>query len=168
VSAVHSLCEDEAARPGLAHNLADEEGVANGGGEPHPELWLRFAEGLGVSRDAVRAQPAEGAAQALRDGFLALTRSSYAEGLGALVAYEHQIPAIARTKIEGLEKHYGVTDARALEFFRVHETADMYHSGACLEALDRLSPENQERAGAAARRAADLLWDFLTEAYAAA
>ena len=42
VSAVHSRCDDLPVRQLLLENLIEEER----GGENHPELWLRFAEGL--------------------------------------------------------------------------------------------------------------------------
>ena len=51
VSGVHSHCDDVAIRQELLENLIEEER----GAENHPELWLRFAEGLGVSREEVKA-----------------------------------------------------------------------------------------------------------------
>ena len=50
VSAVHSRCDDLQVRQLLLENLIEEER----GSENHPELWLRFAEGLGVSRREVQ------------------------------------------------------------------------------------------------------------------
>src|SRR5450432_4211418 len=49
VSAVHSRCDKPAARQQLLENLIEEER----GPDNHPELWLRFAETLGVARDEV-------------------------------------------------------------------------------------------------------------------
>jgi len=49
VSAVHSHCDDIETRQMLLENLVEEEQ----GTENHPELWLRFAESLGVKRDDV-------------------------------------------------------------------------------------------------------------------
>src|SRR6476469_8900517 len=51
VSSVHSHCDDLQVRQMLLENLIEEER----GDDNHPELWLRFAEGLGVSRDEVRS-----------------------------------------------------------------------------------------------------------------
>src|SRR5688572_16352465 len=100
VSAVHSRCEDIATRQTLLENLIEEER----GDENHPELWLRFAEGLGVKRDDVRnaelLQSTEDSVARLKS----LTRSEdYRQGLAALYAYESQIPEVARTKREGLK-----------------------------------------------------------------
>src|ERR1700686_586550 len=51
VSAVHSRCDDLEVRQLLLENLIEEER----GEDNHPELWLRFAEGLGASRESVLA-----------------------------------------------------------------------------------------------------------------
>ncbi len=157
VSAVHSRCEDLESRRQLLANLIDEEA----GEDHHPELWLRFAEGLGESRDAV-VEHVDIATTELVDKFLARTTSSYAEGLGALFAYESQIPEVANTKIESLKNTYGVTDERTLAFFNVHAETDVYHSQALADQLDGLSEEQGTRAQEAARECAQGLWDFLS------
>ena len=60
LSAIHSRCADIATRQALLENLIEEER----GPENHPELWLRFAEGLGVARDRVTgATPTAAAAK---------------------------------------------------------------------------------------------------------
>ena len=50
LSAIHTRTEDPVVRQSILDNLWDEEhGEVN-----HAELWLRFAEGLGVARDEVK------------------------------------------------------------------------------------------------------------------
>src|SRR6266487_728888 len=44
LSAVHAKCDNQATRKQLLENLVDEEA----GSPNHPELWKKFAEGLGV------------------------------------------------------------------------------------------------------------------------
>ena len=51
VSAAHAICPDQGERQELLENLIEEER----GEHNHPELWLRFAEGVGASRDDVTA-----------------------------------------------------------------------------------------------------------------
>ncbi len=60
LSALHSRTDDPAVRQSILDNLWDEEhGEVN-----HAEMWLRFAEGMGVERDEVRgAEPNEGTAR---------------------------------------------------------------------------------------------------------
>src|SRR5258706_9730850 len=89
LSAVHSNCTDMATRKELLQNLTDEES----GSPNHPELWLQFAKGLGV--DEATAQGAEQRAETrnLIAAFRSVCRDhSTAEGVGALYAYESQIP----------------------------------------------------------------------------
>src|SRR5438270_4248836 len=121
VSAVHSVCPDTHGRRMLAENLAEEEGLGVGK-QDHATLWLMFACGLGESERAVRAQNLNPETQGLIDTFRALSRQSYAAGLGGLYAYESQFPSVASAKIEGLIERYGITEEPTLRFFRVHES----------------------------------------------
>lgn len=158
ISATHSNCESLEARQFLLENLMDEEK----GPENHPELWLRFAEGLGASRESVENAEVLPEIKTLVDTFLSNSRSSYAEGLGALFAYEHQIPEIATFKIDALKKHYGVQeDSSTLTFFDVHRKADVYHTQTLTQLMEELSPEEKELAKKSATVTADQLWKFL-------
>jgi len=127
LSAVHARCDDPATRKQLLNNLIDEEA----GSPNHPELWLKFAEGLGVSDVDVRNAAKEPETKNLIDTFRSVCRDgSTAEGLAALYAYESQIPAICESKIEGLKKHYGFSDPERYRYFSVHIEADREHSAA--------------------------------------
>ena len=112
VSAVHANCPSAQGRRLLAENLAEEEGIAEGK-DDHAKLWLDFAAGMGADEAEVRAVSVNPETQVLIDAFRTLSRKSYASGLGALYAYESQLPAIAKTKIEGLVERYGLTSAPA-------------------------------------------------------
>ncbi len=159
VSATHAKCPDAAGRRLLAENLAEEEGLADGK-DDHAALWMQFAEGLGNGEAEVRAAPLNAETQALIDTFRTLSRRSYASGLGALYAYESQLPAIAATKIAGLAR-YGVSDERALRFFEVHKDADVEHSAVCRGLLDKLPQAESDEAVAAGRQLAQALLGFL-------
>src|SRR5262249_16994501 len=102
LSAIHARCDDQATRKELLNNLIDEEA----GSPNHPELWLNFAEGLGVSALNVRQSEKRPETKSLIDAFRSVCRDrSTAEGLAALYAYESQIPSICDSKIEGLKKY---------------------------------------------------------------
>lgn len=167
VSAVHSRCDDIAIRQELLENLIEEEK----GEENHPELWLRFAEGLGVDRADVRSSTLLPSTEDSVASLKSLTQSEdYREGLAALYAYESQIPEVAKTKRDGLAKFYEINDERSVSFFRVHEGIDLLHQQVEKKILSEQckSAEEQERAIAAARKSAKALWSFLdgvTEAY---
>ncbi|MGH7982207.1 MAG: iron-containing redox enzyme family protein, partial [Candidatus Udaeobacter sp.] len=65
LSAVHANCEDQYTRKQLLANLIDEEA----GSPNHPELWLKFAEGLGVSEVDARNTTREPETKNLIDTF---------------------------------------------------------------------------------------------------
>ena len=158
ISAIHSLCENIEDRQVLLDNLIDEEQ----GEENHPELWMRFAEGMGASREECKTQELN-STKKLVDEYFDITRSSFASGLGALYAYERQTPEVAKSKVEGLKKFYDISDENTLKFFNVHTVADEWHTEECAKLLDKLSIEDQEIARSGAVRGSKLLWSFLDE-----
>ncbi|MCB0326659.1 MAG: CADD family putative folate metabolism protein [Bdellovibrionales bacterium] len=161
ISATHSLCKDSKARKLLLENLMDEEGVNS---RPHPELWMEFSRALGCDETQVQ-NSSQKEIQDVISTFMGQSRSSYERGLAALYAYEYQVPEVAETKIEGLQKHFGVTSEKGLSFFKVHQRADVYHREACEQILDQMDPDKQQEALEAAQVAAKSLWNFLTQVY---
>lgn len=160
VSGVHSKCEDVSIRQQLLENLIEEER----GEENHPELWLRFAEGLGADRAALKNADLLPATLDSVHRLRRLTQSEdYRNGLAALVAYESQIPAVAKTKREGLKSFYGVDDERAVAFFRVHESIDVLHNQVEMQILTEqcTGVTAQDEAIKAASEGAKALWGFL-------
>ena len=151
---------DISVRQEVLKNLIDEEhGETN-----HPALWKAFAFALGANDESLTNAEALPNTDKLVSTFrdICLNRPFYA-GLAALHAFESQVPDIARVKIEGLAKFYGMTDAKDYEFFSVHEKADVYHSQAEWDIIERFAdtPEQQEEVLAATREACDALWGFL-------
>ncbi|MBS0236154.1 MAG: CADD family putative folate metabolism protein [Proteobacteria bacterium] len=140
----------------LAGNFA-EEAV---GTDNHPDLWLRFAEGLGLAREAVKDAVIKEHTQRLIDGYNELA-GNCPRGIGALYAYERQTPAIAQSKIEGLKKFYNIGDVQSLQFFTTHIEADKWHSDECRALVVEMSPAEQEEAKVGAVAGAKLLWQFL-------
>lgn len=161
LSAIHTGLEDLADRQVLLENLVDEER----GESSHVELWLRFAESLGVPRRDVTTAPVLPETEQLVDTYRALASSSPAEGLSAVFAYERQVPAVAAAKLEGLARHYGLAGGVGVEFWRVHGWLDAEHADAEARLL---SKHGGAGALAAAGRALDAWWDFLTGVEAAA
>jgi pyrroloquinoline-quinone synthase len=160
LSAIHSRCEDVATRRAILENLIEEERSE----ENHPELWIRFAEALGVSRERVLGAKTSAASENLVRTFIKAAESGYvASGLAALYVYEAQIPAVATAKIDGLKRFYGIDSERGLEFFRVHEKADVWHArtGADLIRKHCASDRDSELAIDAGERALGALWSML-------
>ena len=160
ISAMHQQSEDIAVRQMLLENLIEEER----GPENHPELWLRFCESLGLDRTAVKAGKPNDATKTLIATMKSLAREgALHEGLAALYAYESQIPAVAKAKIEGLDKWYGISADRDIAFFSVHMEADVNHSSTSREILRDLcdTPEKTAQAEQATQRTLDALYGFL-------
>jgi pyrroloquinoline-quinone synthase len=160
VSAVHSNVPDLAVRRTLLENLMEEEGVGN---EDHPTLWRRFAMALGTTPAELEATTPLESTRALVNTMMASARDeAFPVGVAALYAYEAQIPEVSKVKIHGLEQFYGINDPAAIQFFTVHEVADVHHSTAERDLIRKHTPADLEaRVAESARRTAKALWEFL-------
>jgi pyrroloquinoline-quinone synthase len=164
VSALHSNCPDGQERIELAESLYEEEtGRISGCNVPHPELFIRFGEGVGVPRDAmVRGVPLPTTA-ALIDWFEDSTRNHpFIEGAAATnLAAEGQVPGAFGPFARALERHYGCTREQ-VAFWDVHEQADREHSAVGDHIVVRLAttPELQAAVRRAVARSLELWWGF--------
>ena len=160
LSGVHAGCDDQPTRRTLLNNLIDEEA----GSPNHPELWKRFAEGLGVSEEQLSQTEPQAETKNLIATFRETCREgTTAEGLAALYAYESQVPEICESKIDGLKKHYGFKNPEHYEYFTVHLEADREHRAAERAMLeDHVTEENAIAVKASAGRVLDALWDLLS------
>lgn len=158
LSGLHSRCDDLETRQLLLENLIDEEH----GPDNHPELWLRFAVALGLTREAVLDASPLPATSALVDTFTHLSRDlPPAAGLAALYVYESQVAEVATAKIDGLRRHYGVEDDAGFEFFTTHRDADPYHAAVVAKLIERHHPDEGAVAIEAARSALQAVRDLL-------
>ena len=159
LSAIHSRCPDRQVRQDILANLWDEEH----GDRNHRALWLDFCAGTGLSARDAEAATVHPRTQALLDTYTDICSTrSFQEGLAAIYAYEVQVPEVAKEKLTGLTSVYGITDAPALEFFRVHSELDVEHSRLEEEAIIRHTTTDEEPAVEAALvNALDAWWGFL-------
>ena len=161
LSTLHSQLPDGKLRRVLLENLADEEGLEDG--RPHSEMWMDFARGMGAPEAEVRERNISNETRAMLAHFRAEMHSSPAAALAALYTYESRVPAIAKTKADGLKQHYGADD-RTRRYFTVHTTADVHHARVWRNALSEellKHPEQTEAALSAAEDAACVLWTAL-------
>jgi pyrroloquinoline-quinone synthase len=132
LTALHARSESPRVRAALLANAWDEEH----GERNHAELWLRFAEALGLSRSEVRNATLSPATRSLLETYWAAASDAPVEGgVAALYAYESQLPAVSESKMEGLHCHYGV-GGDAVAFFEVHRAIDVRHAAAEREILE--------------------------------
>jgi len=160
LSAVHAKCNDQTTRKQLLNNLIDEEA----GSPNHPELWLQFADGLGISQDDAENAEEWPETKNLIETFRSVcAHGSTAEGVAALYAYESQVPAICESKIDGLKKHYGFSNSQHYQYFTVHLEADREHSAAERKMLGSyVDKQNFEFVRESVNRVLDALWEMLS------
>lgn len=161
LSALHSRLEDGPLRRTVLENLADEEGIP--GGRPHSELWMDFATGMGAEASHVHSRELQPQTTALMEHFRQAMQMTPAAALASLYAYESRVPAIARTKAQGLKAHYGASAATA-RYFTVHQTADEHHAQVWRDAIEAelaANPEHADTALDAAEATAAALWRTL-------
>ena len=161
LSAIHSNCEDIKIRQLLLENLNEEEQ----GKENHPELWMRFAEGMGNTRKNVNETAPIKETEELVKTFKKLSKSEkHHIGLAALYCYESMQPEISETKKNGLQKFYNINDEDTLKFFTVHMHADKWHRKVVRNIIKKVadSKSKQNEITNSVEAALDSLNNFLT------
>jgi pyrroloquinoline-quinone synthase len=121
-----------AQRAELAEHAAEERA--------HVGLWDGFARAVGAETGRPPRDETEACVESWTAGRDAL------EALVAAYAIESGQPAISRTKLDGLTKHYGLEEGLATEYFALHAERDVEHaahSRALIE--ERLDGADQER-----------------------
>jgi pyrroloquinoline-quinone synthase len=149
--AVVALADAAAAAAPLAGDEhAAEEAV-------HVALWDAFAHELGVTEqrepNAETAECAEAWSGA----------SDPLEALAILYAVESGQPEISRTKLEGLDAHYGIAaGSPAATYFALHAERDVEHAASSRALLaERATEDDGDRLAAAAERALRGNWRLL-------
>jgi len=141
-----------AAEPAVKATLeqhAAEEGA-------HIELWDDFGEAVGAPTDAEPRPETRECAAAWTAGETAL------EHLVATYAIEAAQPAISQTKLEGLVRHYGLSDGPATEYFSLHSERDVEHARNSRELIEeRLDGADAERLLEVAESALQGNWALL-------
>jgi pyrroloquinoline-quinone synthase len=103
---------DEQARATFDHNAGEEV--------EHIELWERFASALGITKKELEEYaPTETVMEAVYS-IVEAAEASFEEGIAAMYAFEVDLPAISESKIEGLQKFYGLSSEDAHAYFTEH------------------------------------------------
>lgn len=166
VKAVPSFVQNVAANsdasllPSIQENLKEEA--------EHIEPWARFAGALGVPASDLHNYAGAAKTNDAVAKMMSLTSSSFEEAVAAMYAFEAELPKISRSKIDGLVKFYGMTGKDALNYFEIHEEADVRHAQVWRDILNALPAEKREKAFAAAvesLKAQNLLLDSVQEKY---
>ncbi|MCI4335264.1 MAG: iron-containing redox enzyme family protein [Thermoplasmata archaeon] len=110
----------------ILDQLLEEAGDPKGTAPGHPELWLRFCEGLGLSRAQVIGAPLQPSTLVAIDDFLYLNREVpfYISAAGS--SEPPNVELCARL-LPAFRDRYGVDEAH-LAYYILHVTADEEHS----------------------------------------
>ena len=126
---LYVICPDPRWRARIAE-VAYEEGTGRlySDGVSHHELYMRFAEALGIGRKDMYATRYCAGALAFREYFSQVCGRNFLEGVSAhMLAAEAPVPRHGSRRADALRRHYGLDDD-AVKFFTVHEVADADHS----------------------------------------
>ena len=149
---------DVSLKPIILENLAEEENPERS----HPQLWRDFAAALGVSEDDIIGAPSLPGTQNVVLTFRDICANrSVPEAVAALYAYESQVPEIASSKIEGLNRFYGINDSKGTAYFSVHEEADKAHRAVWRNWLIENASGDEAQILASTRDALNALWGAL-------
>ena len=112
----------------------------------HAFLFVRLAEGLGLSRDEVFHTEYLPTTIIEKNELFLLQRSSTLEALcGGNIATESINPIHMQRMAEALEKHYGVA-REALDFYYVHMEVEGDHAERAVRILESIARTNEEQA----------------------
>ena len=152
LSRLASALPEGPARDLVRANLDDEQGDP----VPHAERFEHFAAAVGAGAD-----PASPATDDLIGTYDDLLSDGPTPALAGFLAYESQAAEIARSKAEGLRRHYQLDDS-ALRFWDHHAQVDVRHHAWARQAL-ATSAGTRDAVETDLRRAADAWWAFLDE-----
>ncbi|HTP53915.1 MAG TPA: iron-containing redox enzyme family protein [Thermoplasmata archaeon] len=110
----------------ILDQLVEEAGDPKGKEPGHPELWLRFCEGIGVPRSEVHAGPILPSTMVAIDDFL-YTNRLHPFYISAAGSSEPPNVELCARLLPAFRQHYKVPEDH-LEYYRLHVTADVEHS----------------------------------------
>jgi pyrroloquinoline-quinone synthase len=124
--------------------------------EAHIELWDRFADAVGAPRSVSPRPETLACAEAWTAGRDEL------ESLVASFAVESGQPAISKTKLDGLVRHYGLNEGPATEYFALHAERDIEHAAESRTLIEqRLEGADHDRLLDVAEAALRANWELL-------
>jgi pyrroloquinoline-quinone synthase len=110
----------------ILDQLVEEAGDPKGHAPGHPELWLKFCEGLGLSRESVQSATLLPSTLVAIDDFLYINRES-PFFISAAGSSEPPNVELCQRLLPAFRRHYGV-DEDHLTYYTLHVTADEDHS----------------------------------------
>ncbi|MDA4122576.1 MAG: iron-containing redox enzyme family protein [Thaumarchaeota archaeon] len=128
-------------------DASTREAVSGIGAEEsvHVELWTRFASALGVTKTDLASHKGHTRTNQVLSQLQRASKQSLAQVAAVMYAIESEQPKISRTKLDGLQRFYGMDGkGDSTTYFREHEEADVRHAAVWRNVLEHLG-ENERR-----------------------
>ena len=107
----------------------------------HIDLWLQFTKAFGYNDVEIKQYtPFERTEEVVKS--LSNMITDFDNGAVLMYALEKEIPAVSRSKLDGLKKYYPEVDQHAQEYFEVHVESDLEHAEVWKNIIDTI-PEDQ-------------------------
>jgi pyrroloquinoline-quinone synthase len=142
-------------------NNAEEEAA-------HIEPWVGFARALGVSKNDLTSYAGTNKTNEAVAKIMMLAESSFEKAVAAMYAFEMELPKISKSKIDGLTTFYNIDSPEALNYFKIHEEADIRHAQTWRDLLEKIPSEKQQsvfQASVESLEALNMLLDSVQEKY---
>jgi pyrroloquinoline-quinone synthase len=156
-------CPDPVYRKALLENCYEEGTGFHSKTKGHPILYQEFMAGLGVSKEELENTSPTTEAVASLLNFWTIQNIPWYQFGPLFVTSESQVPLTYLSVIEGLRKHYGVSE-EALTFFKIHASeVDQEHSSWNVRVIEEYATNERDQAEARqiVRRTAGLIWHLL-------
>lgn len=156
-------CPDPVYRKALLENCYEEGTGFHSKTKGHPILYQDFLAGLGVSKEELENTSPTPEAVASLLNFWTIQNIPWYQFGPLFVTSESQVPLTYLSVIEGLRKHYGVSE-EALTFFKIHASeVDQEHSSWNVRVIEEYATNERDQAEARqiVRRTAWLIWQLL-------
>ena len=134
----------------------------------HIAPWVNFSNSLGITKEELLSYEGTDKTRKAVSSLLDLTEKSFDEGVCAMYAYELELPKISRSKIDGLGKFYNISSQEAINYFEIHEEADVRHANVWRKLINSIEGKNQNLSLNAASKSLDaqnMLLDAVYEKY---
>lgn len=121
----------------IKSNLAEER--------DHIEPWIRFASSLNIREEELNGYEGDTLTRRAIDSLLAISKSSFEEGVASLYAFEKELPKISETKSKGLKEFYNKVDDDSHRYFAIHREVDIYHAKVWENMLNECSEDQHQK-----------------------
>lgn len=112
--------------------------------QDHISPWIDFSNGLGISANELLEYGGQIKVIEHVNQINELSLSSFEQGAATMYAFEKELPKISRSKIDGLINFYGISDEKTINYFKIHETADIKHAKTWENVLNETLEEKED------------------------